>query len=351
MADEPLFLRACRGEPTERTPMWLMRQAGRYMPEYRAVRQKVDFWTLCKTPELACEVTLQPIEAFGFDASIVFSDLLVSLPPMGAPVRFAKGEGPVIDEPVRSVADVDRLRRIDVGELDYVAQAIRLIVAALPKDVPLIGFAGAPFTLASYLIEGGGSKHYMKTKGFLHREPAAAHRLFALLAAVSTDFLCHQIEAGCRAVQIFDSWAGCLDPVDLEVWSVAYITQMVDGIRARHPGVPIIAFPKGTGLHIDRVAATGADVVGVDWTLPLDRAREAVGPKVALQGNLDPGRLLGPWEALRPAIDRVLDAAGDGTGHVFNLGHGIDPATPVENVRRMVEYVRVESPKRRGARA
>ena len=351
MADEPLFLRACRSEPTERTPIWLMRQAGRYMAEYRAVRSKVDFWTLCKTPELACEVTLQPINTFGFDASIVFSDLLISLPPMGADVVFAKNHGPVIADPIRTVAQIDRLRRIDPHELDYVADAIRLIVAALPPEVPLIGFAGAPFTLASYLIEGGGSKHYMNTKAFLNTEPAAAHRLFALLAAVSTDLLCLQIEAGCRVVQIFDSWAGCLDPIDLEVWSIAYMEQMIDGIRARHPNVPIIAFPKGTGLHIDRVAATGADVVGVDWTLTLDRARAIVGPKVALQGNLDPGRLIGPWEALLPAIDRVLDQAGDGTGHVFNLGHGIDPATPVDNVRRMVEHVRTESPKRRERRA
>ncbi len=348
MADEPLFLRACRCEPTERTPVWLMRQAGRYMAEYRAVRQKADFWTVCKTPELACEVTMQPIEAFGFDASIVFSDLLVSLPPMGADVEFVKNKGPVVHEPIRSVADVDRLRRIDPEELGYVADAIRLIVRALPADVPLIGFAGAPFTLASYLIEGGGSKHYMATKKFLNSEPEAAHRLFSLLAAVSTDFLCAQIDAGCRAVQIFDSWAGCLDPVDLAVWSCAYIEQMVDGIRARHPDVPIIAFPKGTGLHIDKVAATGADVVGVDWTLPLDRAREIVGPNVALQGNLDPGRLLGPWSALKPAIDRVLDAAGDGTGHIFNLGHGIDRFTPVETVKRMVDYLREETPKRRG---
>lgn len=343
MADEPLFIRACRSEPTERTPIWLMRQAGRYMADYRAIRKKHDFWTVCQTPELACEVTLQPIEAFGFDASIVFSDLLIPLPPMGAPVRFAKGMGPVIEKPVQSPADVDALRRIAPEEVGYVAEAIKLIVAALPADVPLIGFSGAPFTLSSYLIEGGGSKHYMKTKAFLHQEPAAAHKLFGLLAEVSADILCMQIEAGCRAVQIFDSWAGCLDPVDFDVWSGAYIKQMVESIRARHPEVPIIAFPKGTGTYIEKVADTGADVVGVDWTLPLEEARRRVGRGVAVQGNLDPGRLLGPWETLRPAIDRVLDGAGDGTGHVFNLGHGIYQHTPVDTVKRLADYVKGES--------
>lgn len=348
MADEPLFIRACRSEPTERTPVWLMRQAGRYMAEYRAIRAKVDFWTLCQTPELACEVTLQPIEAFALDAAIVFSDLLIPLPPMGAPVRFAKGEGPVVDEPVRSPADVDRLRRIDPGEVGYVADAIRLIVDALPEGIPLIGFSGAPFTLASYLIEGGSSKHYMRSKAFIHQEPAAARKLFSLLAEVSADILCMQVEAGCRAVQIFDSWAGCLDPVDFDEWSGAYIKQMVESIRARHPEVPIIAFPKGTGTYIEKVADTGADVVGVDWTLDLADARARVGEGVAVQGNLDPGRLLAPWDALRPAIDRVLDGAGDGTGHVFNLGHGIYQHTPPDAVKRLCEYVREESPRRRG---
>lgn len=343
MPDEPLFLRACRSESTERTPIWLMRQAGRYMAEYRAIRKKNDFWTVCQTPELACEVTLQPIEAFGFDASIVFSDLLIPLPPMGAPVHFAKGMGPVVEKPVNSPADVDALRRIDPQEVGYVAEAIKLIVAALPADVPLIGFSGAPFTLSSYLIEGGSSKHYMKTKAFLHQEPDAAHRLFSLLAEVSADILCMQIEAGCRVVQIFDSWAGCLDPIDFDIWSGSYIAQMIDSIRARYPDVPIIAFPKGTGTYIEKVADTGADVVGVDWTLDLDIARRRVGEGVAVQGNLDPGRLLGPWDQLRPAIDRVLDAAGDGTGHIFNLGHGIYQHTPIDTVKRMTDYVKGES--------
>lgn len=347
MADEPLFIRACRSEATERTPIWLMRQAGRYMAEYRAIRAKNDFWTVCQTPELACEVTLQPIDAFGLDAAIIFSDLLIPLPPMGAPVEFVKGKGPVLDKPIQTAADADALRRIDAQEVGYVAKAIEATVAALPADVPLIGFSGAPFTLASYLIEGGSSKHFMKTKAFMHQETEAAHRLFAKLADVSADILCMQIEAGVRVVQIFDSWAGCLDPRDFSVWSGDYIRRMVEFIRARHPDVPIIAFPKGTGNYIERVADTGADVVGVDWTLDLDVARRRVGKGVALQGNLDPGRLLSSWDELKPAIDLVLDHAGDGTGHIFNLGHGIYQHTPPDMVKRLTEYVQSESPKRR----
>ncbi|MCA9540051.1 MAG: uroporphyrinogen decarboxylase [Myxococcales bacterium] len=348
MATEPLFLRACFGQPTERTPVWLMRQAGRYMAEYRAVRSKVDFWTLCQTPELACEVTMQPIDAFGLDAAIVFSDLLISLPPLGFPVHFTKGHGPVVEGPVVKASDVDRMQPFDVGEaLGYVAEAVKLIVAALPADVPLIGFAGAPFTLASYLLEGGSSKQYIKTKAFLYTEPAAAERLFDRLCEITIDLLNLQIDAGARAVQIFDSWAGCLDPEDFDRWSGRYLRRIADGVR--RPGVPVIAFPKGTGTYLDRVAATGADVVGFDWTLPYRRARALVGAKTALQGNLDPIRLLGPFEtAVAPAVDALLDAAGDGTGHVFNLGHGIHQHTPPDTVARLVEHVRVESAKRRG---
>ena len=344
MATDPLFLRACRGEPTERTPIWLMRQAGRYMAEYRAVRAKADFWTVCKTPDLACEVTLQPIDAFGFDASIIFSDLLTPLPCMGAPVEFVKNVGPVIHDGVATAADVDRLSHFDVSDgLGYVGAAAKVIVNALPDHVPLIGFAGAPFTLASYLIEGGGSKHFMKTKAFLHQEPVAAHKLFSKLVDIVIDLLCLQAENGCRALQIFDSWAGCLDPVDYAIWGRDYTQRIVEGVRARHPNVPIIAFAKGTGTHLEQVAACGADVIGVDWTLPLDQARAKVGPNVTLQGNLDPGRLLAPWESLKPAIDRVLAAAGDGTGHIFNLGHGIYQHTDPAQVKRLVDYVQTAS--------
>ncbi len=346
MSTEPLFLRACLGEHTERTPVWLMRQAGRYMEEYRAVRKGVDFWTLCQTPELACEVTLQPIRAFDLDASIVFSDLLIPLPPMGAPVRFGAGHGPVVDDPVRSAADVERLIHPDVEEtLGYVADAIRLIVRELPAHVPLIGFAGAPFTLASYLVEGGGSKTYARTKALLHQEPEVAGRLFDKLTDVVIELLNMQIDAGVRAVQIFDSWAGALDPDDYERWGLRYTKRIVEGVK--RPGVPVIVFAKGTGTYFDTVARCGADVLGVDWTLPLDRARAMAGPDVTLQGNLDPYRLLGPWESVRASVDRVLDQAGDGQRHVFNLGHGIYKETDPEQVRRLVDYVHEASEHRR----
>ena len=345
---EPLILRACRGEPTERTPIWLMRQAGRYMPEYRAVRSKVDFWTLCQSPSLACEVTLQPIDAFGLDAAIVFSDLLVSLPPLGCPVEFGKGHGPIIHNRIDAASDVARLTRFDIPtELGYVADAVGEIVRALPSDVPLIGFAGAAFTLASYLIEGGSSREFMRTKAFLHAEPAAAERLFELLTEISIDLLSLQAEAGCRMLQIFDSWAGCLDPDDYRDWGLRYSRRMVAELRERHPEVPVVVFAKGTGAYLDVVAECGAPVLGVDWPLSLDRARALVGPKVALQGNLDPGRLLGSWESLKPAVDRVLDAAGDGTGHIFNLGHGIHQHTDPQRVRDLVDYVKAESERRR----
>ncbi len=343
----PLFLRACFNQPTERTPVWLMRQAGRYMAEYRAIRKDVDFWGLCKSPELCREVTLQPIDAFGMDAAIIFSDLLVPLPPMGAEVTFGKGMGPVIEPRIDTPADVDRLIHPDVpATMGYVADAVRATVAALPADVPLIGFAGAPFTLAGYLIEGQGSKTWMKTKAFLHAHPEAADKLFTLLTDVVIELLNMQIDAGARAVQIFDSWVGALDPEDYRRWGLRYTKRIVDGVR--RPGVPVIVFAKGTGTYLDIVAECGADVLGVDWTLPLDRARALVGPNVALQGNLDPGRLLGPWDALEPAIDRLLDSAGDGTGHIFNLGHGIDRTTDPAQVKRLVDHVRTASAKRRG---
>lgn len=345
---DPLFLRACRGEPTERTPIWLMRQAGRYMAEYRAIRKDVDFWTLCKTPDLVAEVTLQPINAFGLDAAIIFSDLLTVLGPMGAPVEFKKGMGPVVHDHIQTAADVDRMVHFDVAKhLGYVGAGVRTTVAALPKDMPLIGFAGAPFTLASYLLEGGSSKAYMKIKGFIHQEPKAADKLFSLLTDIVIDLLCLQIEAGCRAVQIFDSWAGVLDPEDYVRWGLSYTRRMVATLKTRYPTVPVIVFAKGTGTHLEQVAATDADVIGVDWTLPLDRARKLLLPGQGVQGNLDPGRLLAPWESLKTAVDRILDAAGDGTGHIFNLGHGIYQHTDPAQVGRLVNYVKEASAARR----
>jgi uroporphyrinogen decarboxylase len=342
MQSQPLFIQACFNQPTERTPIWLMRQAGRYMAEYRAIRAKVGFWDVCHQPDLATEVTLQPIEAFGFDAAIIFSDLLIPLPHMGFDVQFIPNKGPVLPEPIHKVSDVDRLRATPMREvLSCVGQAAKQIVAALPDHTPLIGFAGAPFTLASYLIEGGSSKQFMKTKAFLNQHPAAAHRLFGMLTDAVIDLLNMQIDAGCRAVQIFDSWAGCLDPEDYKIWGLPYTQRIVESVR--RPNVPVIVFAKGTGTYFDIVTQSKADVYGVDWTLPLKKAKALAAEGVALQGNLDPGRLLAPWERLQPAIDSVLDQAGDGTGHVFNLGHGIYQYTEVDQVKRLVDYVQGES--------
>jgi uroporphyrinogen decarboxylase len=344
--DAPTFLRACWRQPVDHTPVWLMRQAGRYLPEYRAVRQKADFLTMCHRPELACEVTLQPIELLGVDAAILFSDLLIPLEAMGVTVKFPEG-GPEITNGVTKADDVHRLQTPPAKDtLAYVAEACRLITAALPAKIPLIGFAGAPFTLASYLVEGGGSKNYQKTKAFLYQHPKEAEVMFDKLVDMVADFLNMQIDAGCRAVQIFDSWAGALDPQDYERWGTQYTRRLVQ--KVRRPGVPVIVFAKGTGTYFDRVAASGADVLGVDWTLPLDAARGIVGPDFALQGNMDPIRLLGPWEHIRATADRILDAAGP-VGHVFNLGHGLVPQTPPDHVKRLVAHVHEASAARHRA--
>ena len=342
MLDRSLFIRACLGEPTERTPIWLMRQAGRYMEEYRAIRKKVDFWTLCQTPELACEVTLQPIDAFGLDASIIFSDLLVTLPPLGFPVEFVPGRGPVVHGPVVGPEDVNRAKAFDVGHhLKYVSDAVSMTRKALPADVPLIGFAGAPFTLASYLIEGGSSKAFMKTKAFLHEHRHAAESLFEKLTEATIELLNMQAESGAQALQIFDSWAGCLDPEQYKRWGLHYTQRIVEAVK--RPGVPEIVFPKGCGAYLDIVAQCGADVVGVDWAVSLTKARAQVGPNITLQGNLDPGYLLGPVDLLDAATDRTLEETGDGQRHVFNLGHGIHLTTPPERVKRLVDRVQTTS--------
>ncbi|MEE2644135.1 MAG: uroporphyrinogen decarboxylase [Myxococcota bacterium] len=342
MQERPLFIRACFGEETERTPIWLMRQAGRYMAEYRAIRAKADFWEVCHSPELATEVTLQPINAFGLDAAILFSDLLIPFPHMGFEVIFEPGVGPVLPNRIERPEDVDRLQPTPMREaLACVGDAVASIVSELPKETPLIGFAGAPFTMASYLIEGGSSKQFMRSKAFLEQHPEAAERLFEKLCDAVIELLQLQIDRGCRAVQIFDSWAGALDPEGYARWGLPYTKKIVDAVR--RPGVPVIVFAKGTGSYFDLVTQSGADVYGVDWTLSLDRARALASAPVALQGNLDPGRLLSPWDSLENATRRVLDSAGQGKGHVFNLGHGIYQHTPVDNVRRLVDFVQGQS--------
>jgi uroporphyrinogen decarboxylase len=332
------FLRACRGLPTERTPVWLMRQAGRYMPEYRAIRARHSMLEAIQTPELAAEITLQPLRAFGFDAGIIFADILPPLIGMGLRLDFVAGKGPVIDNPIESTRDIDRLATPPASEtLAGTLRAIELVKAE--TATPLIGFAGAPFTLASYAIEGGGSKAWVKTKALMLSEPAAWRRLMEKLVTVQADYLLAQARAGADALQVFDSWVGlALGRLDYERYVAPYNRSLFE--RIAQSGVPTIHFSQGTAGYLRDVAATGGDVIGVDWRMPLDWCRERLGFERPIQGNLDPCALLAPWRELRHRIDDVLDRAGGRPGHVFNLGHGIFPETPMDNVRRLVERVR-----------
>jgi uroporphyrinogen decarboxylase len=330
------FLRACRREPVDRTPVWFMRQAGRYMPEYRALRERHTLLELCRTPELAVEVTLQPIRALGFDAAILFSDLLIPLAPLGLPFDFQSGEGPVVEKPIRSRADVEALHRFEPREdLAMVLEAIRLLRGEL--KVPLIGFAGAPFTLATYAIEGGSSKNLALTKELMYGEPDTWHHLAGLLAEVVSDYLRAQVEAGAQAVQLFDSWIGALDEADYREFVLPHVRRIFDGLTGLD--VPQIHFGTGTGHLLAAQREAGGTVIGVDWRTPLDEGWQVVGGDVAIQGNLDPTLLFAPRERLLERVDDVLRRAGGRPGHVFNLGHGILPGTPVENVRAVVEHV------------
>jgi uroporphyrinogen decarboxylase len=334
---QPLFLRACRGEKTERAPLWVMRQAGRYLPEYRAVREKVSFLELCKTPALAAEVTLQPIRRFGFDAAILFSDLLVPLEAMGLAVTFTD-KGPSLPEPVRTPADLARVSTFDPEtRTGYVGETIRLVRKELPADVPVIGFAGAPFTVATYAIEGKTGKTFGETKKFFYRHPAEARQLLALIGEATRAYLVAQVRAGAQAIQIFDSWVGVVSPEDWDELVLEPTRALVAAVRAT--GVPVIYFPNGATTILDRIAAVGADVYGIDWRLPLDVARARLGGNVAVQGNLDPSLLLGPVSVLERRAADVVRRGGK-HGHVFNLGHGITPDVPVDNVAALVAAVR-----------
>jgi uroporphyrinogen decarboxylase len=330
------FLRACRREPVDRTPVWFMRQAGRYMPEYRALRERWSLLELCRTPELAVEVTLQPVKGIGVDAAILFSDLLLPLAPLGIPFDFKAGEGPRIEKPLRSRADIEALRRFEPREeLRAVLEAIRLLRPEL--EVPLIGFAGAPFTLASYAIEGGHSTSFALTKGLMYGDPEAWHRLAALLADVVTDYLRAQVEAGAQALQVFDSWIGALDEADYREFALPHVKRIFDGLDGL--GVPLIHFGTGTGHLLALQREAGGSVIGIDWRTPLDEGWRRAGEGVAVQGNLDPTLLFAPRERLLARVDDVIRKADGRFGHVFNLGHGILPGTPVDNVRAVVEHV------------
>jgi uroporphyrinogen decarboxylase len=334
---DPIFLQACRREPTPYTPVWLMRQAGRYMPEYRALRERVPFLTLCKSPDLAAQVTVEAVRRLGVDAAILFADILLIVEPMGVGLEFSQGDGPVIHRPVRSGTDVDRL--VDSRPADtvpFVFEAVRKARANLPAHIPLIGFSGAPFTVASYLIEGGSSRHYVETKRFMYHDPAAWRVLMERLVRVIAAYLNGQIAAGVQAVQLFDSWVGCLSPADYRTFILPHMQTLIQGIT---PGTPVIHFGTETAGLLELLTEAGGDVIGVDWRISLDAAWRRIGFDRAVQGNLDPVVLFAPQDELRRQVERVLTAAAGRPGHVFNLGHGILPQTPVENVVALVEMV------------
>jgi len=330
------LLRAARRQPVDVTPVWIMRQAGRYLPEYRAVREKVEFLTLCKTPDLAAEVTVQPVTRLGVDAAIIFSDILIPVEAMGLELELGD-RGPHFPSPVRTAADIERLAVPDpVASTGFVAEAIRRTRAALQDSVPVIGFAGAPFTLAAYMVEGGGSKSFILIKRLLFEQPGLAHALFEKLTRTLIPYLEMQVEAGARVVQIFDSWGGELSPHDFEQFSLPYLERMVQAVQAR--GVPVIVFGTAMSTHLPLLRRTGAEVIGCDWRIELDQARALVGPEVALQGNLDPLALFLPPQQLEQRVADILRRAGP-VGHIFNLGHGILPPTPPEAAGHLVEVV------------
>jgi uroporphyrinogen decarboxylase len=333
------FLRACRREPVDATPVWFMRQAGRYLPQYRALREKYSLLELCRQPELAVEVTLQPLDVVDVDAAILFSDLLLPFTPMGLDFDFVKGEGPAIAEPIRSASDVDRLKRFEPREgLAHVLETIRLLRTALVARVPLIGFGGAPFTLASYAIEGGPSRDYLRTKTMMYNEPRAWHRLCERFADVVAEFLRAQIEAGVQAVQVFDSWVGALGVADYREYALPHTRRIFEAIAGA--GVPTIHFGVGTAALLGELRNAGGDVIGVDWRQPLDEAWTAIGHDRGIQGNLDPTKLFGPEDRLLAAADDILRRADGRPGHIFNLGHGVLPTTPIERLQRLARYVK-----------
>ncbi|RUL62385.1 uroporphyrinogen decarboxylase [Dyella dinghuensis] len=349
------LLRALRREPVDTTPVWVMRQAGRYLPEYRATRAKAgSFMDLAQNPELACEVTLQPLARFDLDAAILFSDILTIPDAMGLGLSFAEGEGPQFAHPVRSRADIEKLAVPDMdGELRYVMDAVRLIRRELDGRVPLIGFSGSPWTLACYMVEGHGSRDFATPKALCWKEPALAHTLLDTLARSVAAYLIAQAAAGAQALMIFDTWGGLLNPSSFREFSLRYMAQIVDALKsdAHTRDLPVILFSKGAGAHLAEMANTGCAALGVDWTIDLADARHAVQGKVALQGNLDPAVLRASPEIIRREVRAVLDSFGNHPGHVFNLGHGITPEVDPEHVKVLVDEVHAYSRVLRGAKA
>jgi len=338
MTGESRFLRACLRQPVDRTPVWFLRQAGRYMQEYREVRRHHTLVEICKQPELAADVTITAAEKLGVDAAIIFADLLLPLEPMGLDFEFQAGEGPVVHRPVRSAPDVLALRTDRAGELEYVARAIEKVAAHFRGQLGIIGFCGAPFTLASYMIEGGSSRSYIETKKMMYRDPSAWNLLLEKLVAVLTAYCRQQVEAGADVIQIFDSWVGSLSLSDYREYAFEASKRLVRAVQEM--GVPVIYFGVETAGLLPQMAATGADVIGLDWRQPLDEGWRAVGAGHAVQGNLDPVTLFAPLEVLEERVREVLRAAAGRPGHIFNLGHGIVPGTPVENVQAVVRMVK-----------
>lgn len=349
------FLRACHREPVDATPVWFMRQAGRYMPEYRAIREKYSLLEICYHPELAAEVTLQPVRALGVDAAILFADILLPAIPLGVGLEFAKGEGPVLKNPVRTMGDVKNLRPVNPeSDLGYVMDAIRILREMLRpgsaqalSGVPLIGFCGAPFTVASYLIEGGSSREFLKTKSMMYSTPEVFHALMEKLSDVLRDYLVAQIHAGAQAVQVFDSWVGALNPQDYENFVLPYSQKILQAVKKEN--VPAIHFGTNTTTLLPLMKQAGGDVIGLDWRIPLNDGWKILGDDVAVQGNLDPALLFAPLPELKVRVHDILKRANGKPGHIFNLGHGILQNTPVDNVKAVVDMVHEFSAEKVGA--
>lgn len=337
-APNSLFVRAAKAQPTERTPIWLMRQAGRYMPEYRAVRKKYSLIEICKKPEVAAQVTIEAAEILKVDAAIIFADLLLPLEVMGLPFHFAAGEGPKIEKPVRTRADIAHLRTDRAADLGYVAEAVKLVCKHFADRLPVIGFCGAPFTLASYMIEGGGSRNYVFTKKMMYSVPDSWNELMRKLVAVTAEYSTEQVRAGADAIQIFDSWVGCLSVEDYRRYVLPHATDLVK--RLKKTGVPIIYFGTDSATLLPSMKETGAEVVGLDWRIPLDVGWQSLGFHGAVQGNLDPVLLFADWKEIRPRAEDILRRAAGRPGHIFNLGHGILPETPVDNVKALCAFIR-----------
>jgi uroporphyrinogen decarboxylase len=333
---DSVFLRACRGEPVPHLPVWFMRQAGRALPEYRALREGIPMLQACTTPELIAEITVQPVRRYGVDAAIIFSDIVVPLKAIGIDLDIVPGVGPVVASPFATSADVDSLRPLQPADVDFLDAAVRLVVAEL-GPLPLIGFAGAPFTLASYLVEGGPSREHLKTKALMYSQPALWHQLLDRLATIAVGFLRVQVGAGARAVQLFDSWAGILSPADYRTYVLPHSARVLAELADL--GVPRIHFGVGTGELLALMGEAGADVVGVDWRVPLDVAATRIGPEHSVQGNLDPALVFAPWEVIEHAASAVIARGRAARGHIFNLGHGVLPTTDPDVLSRLVDFV------------